>query len=296
MKRTAELLFLIILLSLFSSCKFKITDGFYRKNNIRERTKPILTIESPDTNDNAVYSAVIINDPHFGRDKTRRDEAFYQWFKEQCEQEDETLRPRFMVNMGDTTEYGFKESYEEYLSFCSRIKAIAKEVYKNDSFEIYNLIGNHDLYNGGWKTYSEMMYPYTSYYRFTTKASSSQTGISWYFLDSANGTHGKRQIEDLKGNIRKDENPKIVLTHYPVYGDDVFYFSLQNTDERDILLSLFSKTKVILLLHGHYHPGTFYDYGKFQEIGNKGYLDYNNCALVTVNENTGTYSYKRFTY
>ena len=280
------------LIFMFSSCNV-----LYRADNIHQRSNEIKTLTkdsstpSPEVGNSPVYSALIVTDIHFGKSRERYDQDFLTKFKSLCEQEDETLRPKFIICLGDLVDGGKESDFIDFTNFTSEIIEIANTAYNTDDFKVYSIIGNHDLYNNGWKNFVSHIFPYTSYYRFTTKSNSldSNNEFSWYFLDSGDGSLGYNQLKNFKLNAKADSNPKIVLTHFPVWDDGILYFKTQNSEERDILLDTLNKTNVKLLLHGHYHPGGNFDYGNFQEAGIKSYVAFQEYALLTVDEVTGTY-------
>lgn len=289
--KTLALIFSLTFSLGLTSCQYHIEQALFRPADSRSRSTEIQTytesteIKSPSVGSSAVYSAVIITDPHFGAKKERFDEKFYEWMENAWANPDESLRPRFMLCLGDVAEHGFKEEFETYVAFTETIKQKAKENGFAD-FEVYTILGNHDCFGMGWKEYKKIVSPFNSYYRFKTNGLSDGQGFWWYFLDSASGSLGNKQLEDFTKHMYEDDIPRIVLSHYPIYQDDLLYFTTQNTDERDKLLDLCSKTNTKLVLSGHHHPGGESEKAKFYELGLRAYLAQECCALITVDENT----------
>ena len=235
----------------------------------------------PDVGTNSKYSIVVITDIHFGSSRAKRkDEKFIAWFSQQVNNADETLRPRFMICLGDCIDGGHQSEADDYNKFCTQLQTIAKEAGITD-FKTYSLIGNHDLYNDGWTVWRDNIYPHTSFYHFTTSASGADgKGFSWYFIDSANGTLGKPQLEALEKNMPNDSLTKIVLSHYPIYCNGMPLLSIHNTIEKNRLVSLFAKNNVSLIFEGHAHMGGSYKCSKFEE--------HYTYSLVTLDENENT--------
>ncbi|MCR5290944.1 MAG: hypothetical protein K6E51_13210, partial [Treponema sp.] len=127
-------------------------------------------------------------------------------------------------------------------------------------------------------------YPYKSYYRLNTPS------FSYYFLDSAEGSHGDDQIQNLTSIMENDSKRKIICSHYPLYAD-TFADKLLKTTERAVLISLFAKTNVLYYLCGHTHKKQSIDFGRFkQEI--VGDLHWSKeWAVLYINESTSSCSY-----
>lgn len=249
------------------------------------------------------YSVLIVTDLHFGSKKADLpEEKFFEWLEKRFQESDQTKIPRFALNLGDTADHGKDSEYAEFLAFEKKIKKIAgKYLYGEDDetpdserkFKIYSILGNHDLYNNGVGGFLENVFPYKSSYYFSFDADSDDEtpGFSYYFLDTANGTTGTGQMDDFAAKIKADTRPKIILTHYPVYagGFDLFMI-LQNTLERNALLTLFAENNVKQVYEGHAHRYQSFDYKVFREdvIGSLRYetSTKKQCAIFTVDEAT----------
>lgn len=283
MKRTVFYPVLAIMLFLPLSCKFFSHGGtelLYRDNDVRKRASSCTEIASPSsvTDADTVYTVAVISDVHFGADKARTcDAQFRTWL---AGLKTAGKLPRFVICLGDVAEHGHEDEEKQYRAFCNELETL----YSADNLKVYTAIGNHDLYNSGWQYWKENVYPGTSFYHFRTNA------FSWYFLDSANGSLGNTQVNILKSALDRDASPKIVCMHYPVYAQGHFYFCLQDTVERNLLISYFADGGVKLLLDGHTHMYNYTDFGKFVEFNVPGFLEDQQWALVTVNETAGTAS------
>ena len=312
---TISVLFAILL----SACP---TYGFFQfeftNSNVDERSSSLLNFGSLDLSDqtqslSSTYSFLVFSDTHYGSEREELDEEKFlswlsSWFQKYSsgEEKDLTKLPRFAVNLGDTADSGKESQFKQYLLFENKIKAVAgKYLYSEtdetaDSerkFKVWSILGNHDLYNDGAKYFEKLIFPYRSAYFFNFDADStdSYSGYSFYFLDSANGTFGTNQIEDFKKKLDSDPHTKIVFTHYPVYagGSDMFMI-IQDTLERNTLLTYFKKGNVKQVYEGHAHKNYGFDFKAFREdvIGSLRFSARaeKQCAIITVNEQTGKVS------
>lgn len=279
-KNTSCNLFFLLLLAVISiflsSCNFLFggygwDEFFYREHSVSSRADSLTDLTDTPAGTSAAYSVIVITDVHFGGDGTRPDDKFFSWVAGLSD------KPKFCVCLGDVVEHGYESEYTDYVSFTGKL-------YDTYGIRTYTVTGNHDLYNSGWKYWSTMVYPYTSFYRLKT------LDFSWYFLDSGSGSLGTDQYDALEDAMDNDSNPKIVLLHYPIYADGTIYTCLQNTYERDKLITLFAKKNVKLVLDGHTHTYHTYDFGTFYEFNVPGYLEKGQWALLTVNETAGTVS------
>ena len=285
--------------------------GLFGEDDVDERSACLTDKqgESPDFDSQKIqasesYSVLVMTDLHFGASSEDINEtAFFDWLERRMQEKDAVKIPRFAVNLGDTADGGHDSEYKDYLQFEKKIKTIAgKYLYGENGetkdserkFKVYSVLGNHDLYNDGVTGFMDLIYPYNSSYYFHIDRNGSQ-GFSYYFLDTANGTTGTTQLDDFKAKIEADSRPKIVFTHYPVYagGTDMFMI-LQNTLERNTLLTYFAENNVKQVYEGHAHANYGFDFGKFREdvIGSLRFSGRakKQCAVFTVNESKGTVS------
>ncbi|WP_407426384.1 metallophosphoesterase family protein [Treponema sp.] len=290
----------------------------FNNSNVDERSSSLsnfgrLDLSSQVPELSSIYSFLVFSDSHFGSERQELDESkildwLNSWFQKYADGEtkDLTKLPRFAVNLGDTADSGKEEQFKQYLFFENKIKKVAgKYLYSETDetsdaqrqFQVWSILGNHDLYNDGAKYFEKLIFPYMSayYFNFDADSSDSYSGFSFYFLDSANGSMGANQIEDFKKKLDSDSRPKIVFTHYPVYagGSDKFMI-IQDTMERNLLLTYFKNGSVKQVYEGHAHKNYGFDFNVFKEdvIGSIRFSgrDEKQCAVVTVNEKAGTVS------
>ena len=311
--------FLVFLGFLFASCAaYGFFWGQFGENDVDSRS-PYLTdfgtldLSAEKKQFSSIYSILIVTDLHFGSERdVLPEEQFFKWldswFKKYSDgdEKDFSKLPRFAVNLGDTADGGKEEQFKEFLIFENKIKAVAgKYLYGETSetpdserrFKVWSILGNHDLYHNGSPHFEKLVYPYTSsyFFNFDSEPLDSNSGFSFYFLDTANGTTGTSQLDDFKAKLEADSRPKIVFTHYPVYagGSDMFMI-IQNTLERNTLLTYFAKGNVKQVYEGHAHKNYGFDFDLFREdvIGSLRFTNRSpkQCALVTIDEVKGTVS------
>jgi 3',5'-cyclic AMP phosphodiesterase CpdA len=179
--------------------------------------------------------------------------------------------PAFIVINGDLTHHGIQSEYNAYNSFVAEIKS-------RYSITVFSTMGNHDCFNDGYKIFLKDLFPNSSYYGF------SSSKISFYFLDTGNGTLGTLQLTDLQNKMKQDTKEKIVFTHYPTTIDKMSLSSLTNTKERAILLDLYNKTDVRFVCSAHSHQFNEHDYGNFIEVCNEDYCKHHSILLLHIDE------------
>jgi 3',5'-cyclic-AMP phosphodiesterase len=271
------IIFGAVLLLLFSSCvlaSYGLHNFFGRDDTVRTRAENLTELAAPSTVGNSVsYTVAVITDVHFGADKERSvDAAFLSWLENL---NSEGQIPKFVICLGDIAEHGYEGEMKDYDSFCDKIRGYG--------IQVYTVLGNHDLYNNGWKNWKQIVYPETSFYHFKTN------NFSWYFLDTGSGTLGSHQFNTFVSAIQNDGAPKVVCMHYPVYAQGYFYYCLQDTTERNLLISYLESNNVKILFDGHTHMYNYTDFG-FIEYNLPGFLEDGQWALVTIDETAGAVS------
>lgn len=270
----------------FFGCRlnsYGLNEFLYRPSGVKERTKKIEKLIGADVPPvtPGVFTVLVITDVHFGAEKLpkngpRFDDDFFDWLGNFITA-NPTQKPAFCVGLGDMAEHGWEEEFKQYEEFTGYLK-------KKYNITTYNAVGNHDLYNSGWQHYKKYLYPYKSLYYFEAG------NFSWYFIDTASGSLGAGQMRLLNKTMQSDPTPKIVMTHFPLWANGHFYFSLQDSLERNLLISTFTKNNVKAVLTGHTHKKTVSDFGRFMEYNHPGFFAKAGWGLITVNPTTGEVS------
>lgn len=283
---------------LFASCNYGLPIFLYAETGVEERAVasiPLWGPQIPQVGTSGKYSFIVLTDSHFGSKKGRNEEAFLQTFKALLQSSDESLRPRFIVNLGDTLDGGHSNEADMFNLTAARWIAAGNEALGISDYKVYSILGNHDLYNNGWEIWRTRIYPYTSFYTFTLNAGG-KNNFDFWFLDTGNGTLGANQIEFLENAMAASARPKIVFMHYPLYAGGIFYFALGDVTERARLISDFARTNVKYVFEGHKHDPLNYDFGNFKEAVIGAYLEDKVFGLVTVDETAGSVSFTRMGY
>lgn len=288
-----KILFVLLFAFLLASCKYGFYLGLFDEDDVDERTSSLKKLADLSF-DADVFSFVIVSDVHFGSSASRDNAAFFEWYKNALESAEIEKKPRFLVCLGDSADKGYKSEFEEYNEFLREIESMESS-YWGKSIKSLTILGNHDLYNNGWENWKTQVYPYTAYYSLVLNGKSGGS-VSLFFLDSANGTLGVDQLESLESEICADVNPKIVFSHYPVYAGGNLLMTLQDTTERSLLLTWFSKNNVRYVFAGHAHKNYGFSHSSFREDVTASYVFNRYFRLVTVNTVTGNVSSELLSY
>lgn len=264
-------IFQLILLIFLTSCNYGIQDFIKKENSVDKRSAQITHLEFSKNIEKDVFTVVAISDIHFGQSFPRDcDKVFFDWMEQQ--KKNDSL-PEFCIVLGDISEHGYQE---EFLQF----KKFFQDRLLNDyGVQTYSVLGNHDTYNNGNVYWKELIYPHSSFYHF-------QAGdVGWYFLDSGDASLGKNQANILLNEIKKDNSKKVIISHYPLFGNNNFYFVTQNSIERNLLLKEFAENNVCAVLTGHIHDRITSDFGAFKEEVVPSLLKTTTWCVLTIEKN-----------
>lgn len=287
----------------FSSCA---NYGFYQllfgEEDVDERFSGFSdlsgeTVISSDLGLNGKYSFIVVTDIHIGASDVHSSKMndFLDEISLLFESSDKTKIPRFIINLGDTADGGHLSEFNDYNSYLEKIRKLAVQKNVVDSaqdFKVYTILGNHDLYNNGWTDWKKTIYPYKSTYYFSLSSGLGSSPFSFYFVDTGNGAFGKDQLDSLEKLLKSDSNPKMIFSHYPFYSDNVPFMALEDTAERNYLLSLFAKNNVKALFGGHVHAVFEHGFGSFSQVNTSALFKNGAFRLVTVDENSARVSTK----
>lgn len=280
--------FLAAFVFLFSSCQYYsygLDEFLYRDGSIRNRSSRLKDLKvCEEVSELDSYEILVITDVHFGgegigHNGDRRDDEFFEWISQHFDGTEKPF-PKFCVCLGDVAEHGLESEFKDFKEFSEKLEA-------RFGMKTYNVVGNHDLYNAGWKNFEKYNFPYCSFYKFRTK------NFTYYFLDSASGSLGDEQLTAFKRDMEYNENGrnKLVFMHVPAYAGGLFYFVMQNSIERNKFISYCADNGVLALIDGHTHKEITSNLG-FTEYNLPGYLEKRGWAVVSVDEAKKTVSSK----
>lgn len=262
----------VFLSLLFSSCKYAANNIFYEKNSVVNRVKGLTDLDVDYSGLGEHYSFCVITDIHAGSIKEDAPPLNHNLLLSWIDSLPPAQKPAFCLCLGDVADTGSEEQDLEYLVFVDKIES--------RGIKVFNAVGNHDIYQSGYDNWEKYCYPHTSFYRFETP------DFNFYALDTGTGNIGTKQYNFLKNTLSSDSKPKIIFTHYPLFTDR-FFFSMEDTTERNLLIDLCAKNKVKLYISGHIHKYEENDFGSFKTHAIPSYRYQSKWAYVTVDgENT----------
>ena len=138
---------------------------------------------------------------------------------------------------------------------------------KNDP--CFLVMGNHDVYYDCAKYFKQHFH--TSTYTVTVKTVGGFQDL-YIFLDSGNGTHGKRQLEWLEEKLlhRDDYRHCIVISHNWLFRTSYNYTTTPAAnlpqDEQYAFMDLMSRHNVEVVLMGHFHMREQRQFGSVQYL------------------------------
>ncbi|MBO7617060.1 MAG: metallophosphoesterase [Bacteroidales bacterium] len=131
------------------------------------------------------------------------------------------------------------------------------------------VIGNHDVYYDCAKFFKQHFH--TSTYTVTVKTVSGFKDL-YIFLDSGNGTHGKRQLEWLEEKLshREDYRHCMVISHNWLFRTSYNYTTTPAAnlpqDEQYAFMDLMSNNNVEMVIMGHFHMREQRQFGGVQYL------------------------------
>ncbi|KAF0134668.1 MAG: Metallophosphoesterase [Candidatus Saganbacteria bacterium] len=165
----------------------------------------------------------------------RNGEETFRFLLNKINKDDEIA---FSINTGDFITYGKEVEYKKYI-----------ELTKLSKVKIYNVMGNHDAVNGGYRRFEKYFGP--NYYSFSYKNS------QFIILDNSfKGVFDAKQYNFLISELNKSKGKNIfVFFHKPVFDpSEVFpdYIMSERKITRD-LIEIFKRYKVRYVFSGHIH-------------------------------------------
>ncbi|HTX72240.1 MAG TPA: metallophosphoesterase [Rectinemataceae bacterium] len=242
-----------IALGTLESCYFSLTDLFAESSAVTDRVKDtgarsLATLPSGIESAPAA-SFLVVGDPHFGASWAAGSDVL-DGFASLAK----ARNPAFVMYAGDDADGGTESQFKSFSDWASTVVDSG-----GSQIPWFSAVGNHDLYNGGWTYFRTYIGP--SFYHLNV------AGFTIYVIDTGQGTLGNYQISRLRSEFAADPNPKIVVSHYPIYGGAsvLYYYRLANPREQAELLELFAQSKVKLIIAGHYHYLVHENVGAFDE-------------------------------
>lgn len=122
-------------------------------------------------------------------------------------------------------------------------------------YPFFPVVGNHDITHNGWALFTSIFH--SSFYEFDVKIKGTDQYDHFIFLDSANGTLGKKQISLIEeGMMNSDKNIRhtFVFTHTNLFRPSTTQFSSTfPREELYFLLNKLSEWNTTIMFCGHVH-------------------------------------------
>lgn len=144
----------------------------------------------------------------------------------------------FCVNNGDSVPVASEANYKKFIALSSKIVP-----------KVYNLVGNHDVYPGGYQFFYKYFGP--TYYSFN------YGNAHFILLDNALAkSFNVQQFNWLKADLAANaKEPVFVFMHKPVFDPSEIYpdHIMSGRQIIEELMALFKKYKVAYVFAGHIH-------------------------------------------
>ncbi len=117
---------------------------------------------------------------------------------------------------------------------------------------VFKMVGNHDLYFDGWKTYYKLFGSSTYYFTVKTPVATDL----YICLDSGSGTFGAKQIkwlEELLEDKRDNYRKCVLFTHNNLFRIRRTTSTNPNPEEIIVLMELCIKHNIDMIITGHDH-------------------------------------------
>lgn len=249
MKKLSYILFFAASLMLVSSCnRLDVLGMVINRSDTEERVAdwldwdnqnpPFVINNAPDN-----YTFYSCSDSHINDDNSR--------LAQYITKERNDLHAVFSIVAGDLANESGERPF--ILADSAMMFDPAKHL-KNDP--CFPIIGNHDVYFNCAEYYKQ--YFHTSTYTVTVNTRSGYKDL-FIFLDSGNGTHGRRQLDWLEEQLshRTDYRYCFVISHNWLFRTTYNYTTTPAAnlpeEEQYAFMDLMSHNAVDMVIMGHFH-------------------------------------------
>lgn len=225
--------------------RFDATSWFSRgrydvDRRFRESTQELSTPLPPALPTSDRWSALVFSDCHFWEGELN---SSFQDIADYLAEEPVDL----MLQLGDLADAGWISEYQT--------AAEALEIF---DLPIYWAIGNHDVWNEGWRHYR---------HHFGSSVYTLRLGqVLVVFTDVAGGTLGGPQRDWLEDQLAETTAESIiVLGHYPLWSPTDLGFSVLGSEQEVYdILDLLRRYDVAAHISGHTHRWAYTEVGEVQ--------------------------------
>jgi predicted phosphodiesterase len=253
---------LCLLLPVLSGCRMDIL-GLFASTDFDKRFQERDTFNFLNQSDlrpdfTAPYSFIVLSDTHIENGNARGLEKIAGAAL--------AAGAQFVVITGDITQNGRRQDLEKFREIGESLRSL--------SIPLYPVIGNHDIYSGGWSLWRELIGS------ATYQAESPDTTL--IMLDSANANFGRDQLDWLENRLKGAKKNTFVFTHANLFTQSIGdKQTLTDTRERARMLSML-KGRCGAVFSGHAHRRIIREAGGVQCVTLEDFLSHSSYCLVRV--------------
>jgi 3',5'-cyclic AMP phosphodiesterase CpdA len=185
---------------------------------------------------------------------------------------------KFAVITGDITQNGRRQDLEKFREIAGALRSLSPPV------ALYPVIGNHDIYSGGWSQWRELIGS------ATYCVESGDTTL--IMLDSANANFGMNQLDWLEDRLRGARKNTFIFTHANLFTESIGDMEmLTDVRERARVLSML-KGRADAVFAGHVHRRIIRQAGGVWYITQEDFVGHSNYCLVRVDAGGFSWEFK----
>ena len=187
---------------------------------------------------------------------------------------------KFAVNIGDITQHGTEHDVDMFIEIADSL-----------GVPFYPTIGNHDIYFGTWAVWRDKIG--STNYRIDIKDDNEKTHTSLLFMDSANAFLGRKQIDWLEFELKKELPANVfVFTHAAFFTTGIKMQQLTDTRERARVAHIL-KDKASIMFMGHSHQRAINKAGNVRYVTFEDFKTTGIYIVVDVKPTGVTYTFDK---
>lgn len=195
-------------------------------DNRFEDNKKYFAHSAPEIKEPENFSFLVVSDVHYYKENPQ--------FGKKLDKLRQKHNAEFLIVNGDISQSGLEKQFNTF-----------SDDMKNYNGNIYPVLGNHDVYHNGSKTFGKLLGKFI--YSFEIG------NTKFIFLDTSTGTFGKKQKEWYENELSCDKQI-IVFTHYNfVTGTVQEFVSMTNAEDEYYFFDINDKYNVKYVVSGHLH-------------------------------------------
>ena len=191
---------------------------------------------------------------------------------------------KFAVNIGDITQHGTAHDVDMFIDIADSL-----------GVPFYPTIGNHDIYFGTWPVWRDKIGSTNYRIDITEKDEEENEKIhtSLFFLDSANAFLGRKQLDWLEFEFKKELPANVfVFTHAAFFTTGIKMQQLTDTRERARVAHIL-KNKADIMFMGHSHQRAINEAGNVRYVTFEDFKTTGIYIVVDVKPTGVTYTFDK---